>query len=116
MTTLRNSVHLIGNLGNDPEVRHFDSGRTMVKVRIATNERYAQANGERKNDTQWHTLVAWGKTAEYIERNLRTGHKIAVEGKLTYRKYEAANGEKKHFTEIVINEVVNLTYQKKQAA
>ena len=70
MNTLRNKVQLIGNLGNDPEIINLDSGTKLAKFSIATNESYKNAQGEKVVDTQWHNVVAWGKTAELIESYL----------------------------------------------
>jgi len=68
MTTLRNSVKLIGRPGNDPEMKSTANNRKMARFRMATNEYYTNAKGDRVNDTQWHSLIAWGKTAEIVEK------------------------------------------------
>ena len=68
MNSLRNKVQLIGRLGQEPEIITLDSGKKLAKFSIATNEKYKKANGEIVNDTQWHNLVAWNKTAEIIEQ------------------------------------------------
>lgn len=108
MSTLRNKVQLIGNLGNDPEIITLDSGKKLAKLSIATNETYKNAQGEKVTDTQWHTVVAWNKTAEIIEQYLQKGNEVAIEGKLTYRSYENKDGTKKYITEIVCNELLML--------
>jgi len=108
MSTLRNKVQLIGNLGNNPEIITLDSGKKLAKFSIATNESYKNASGEKVTDTQWHNVVAWNKTAEIIERYLEKGNEVAVEGKLTSRSYETKEGEKKYITEVVANEVLML--------
>ena len=108
MSTLRNKVQLIGNLGNNPEIITLDSGKKLAKFSIATNESYKNASGEKVTDTQWHNGVAWNKTAEMIERYLEKGNEVAVEGKLTSRSYETKEGEKKYITEVVANEVLLL--------
>ncbi|HEA29059.1 MAG TPA: single-stranded DNA-binding protein [Leeuwenhoekiella sp.] len=108
MSTLRNKVQLIGNLGNDPEILNLDSGSKLAKFSIATNESYKNKKGERVTDTQWHNIVAWGKTAEIIETYVTKGKEIAIEGKLTSRSYETAAGEKRYVTEVVCNELVLL--------
>ena len=108
MNTLRNKVQLIGNLGNDPEIINLDSGKRLAKFSIATNESYKNASGEKVTDTQWHNVVAWGKTAEIAEKYLTKGKEIAIEGKLTSRSYEAKDGEKRYVTEVVINELLML--------
>ncbi|WP_031427111.1 single-stranded DNA-binding protein [Flavimarina sp. Hel_I_48] len=108
MSTLRNKVQLIGNLGSDPEILNLDSGSKLAKFSLATNESYKNKNGERVTDTQWHNVVAWGKTAELIETYVTKGKEIAIDGKLTSRSYETASGEKRYITEIVCNELVLL--------
>ena len=108
MNTLRNKVQLIGNLGNDPEIINLESGKTLAKFNIATNESYKNAQGEKVTDTQWHNIVAWGKTATIVEKYLTKGKEVAVEGKLTSRSYETKEGEKRYITEIVCNELLML--------
>ncbi|MGB5941567.1 MAG: single-stranded DNA-binding protein [Leeuwenhoekiella sp.] len=109
MSTLRNKVQLIGNLGQDPEIVNLDSGKKLAKFSIATNESYKNSKGERVTDTQWHNIVAWGKTADIIESYVTKGKEIAIEGKLTSRSYETKQGEKRYITEIVCNELVMLS-------
>ena len=108
MSTLRNKVQLIGNLGNDPEIVNLDSGKKLAKFSIATNETYKNNKGERVTDTQWHNVVAWGKTAKVIENYVTKGKEVAIEGKLTSRSYETKQGEKRYLTEIVCNELLML--------
>ena len=108
MSTLRNKVQLIGNLGNNPEMITLESGKKIAKFSIATNESYKNSQGEKVTDTQWHNVVAWNKTAEIIERYLEKGTEVAIEGKLTSRSYETKEGEKKYITEVVCNEIVLL--------
>jgi single-strand DNA-binding protein len=108
MSTLRNKVQLIGNLGNDPEIINLDGGKKLAKFSIATNETYKNQKGEKITDTQWHNIVAWGKTAEIIENYLSKGKEVAVEGKLTSRSWDDKDGNKKYITEIVCNELVML--------
>ena len=108
MNTLRNKVQLIGNLGNDPEVITLESGKKLAKFAIATNESYKNSNGEKVTDTQWHNIVAWGKTADIIEKYVAKGKEVAIEGKLTSRSYETKEGEKRYITEVVCNELLML--------
>jgi len=108
MNTLRNRVQLIGNLGNDPEIIHLDSGKTLAKFNIATNDSYTNTKGEKVTDTQWHNIIAWGKTAEIIEKYLKKGKEVAVEGKLTTRQYDDKEGQKRYVTEVVCNELLML--------
>ncbi len=108
MSTLRNKVQLIGNLGNNPEIITLDSGKKLAKFSIATNESFKNANGEKIQNTQWHNVVAWNTTAEIVEKYLEKGKEIAIEGKLTSRSYDDKDGNKRYITEIVCNELLML--------
>jgi len=108
MNTLRNKVQLIGNLGKDPEIVNLESGKTLAKFSIATNESYKNAKGEKITDTQWHNIVAWGKTAEIVEKYVTKGKEVAIEGKLTTRTWDDKDGVKRYTTEIVCNELLML--------
>jgi single-strand DNA-binding protein len=108
MSTLRNKVQLIGHVGNDPEIKTFDGGKKLAKLSIATNESYKNDKGEKVEETQWHNLIAWGKTADTIEKYVVKGKEIAIEGKLTHKSYEDKNGEKRYVTEVVIDELLML--------
>ena len=108
MSTLRNKVQLIGHVGNDPEIKTFDGGKKLAKLNVATNESYKNDKGEKVEETQWHSLIAWGKTADIIEKYVVKGKEIAIEGKLTHRSYEDKNGEKRYVTEVVIDELMML--------
>jgi single-strand DNA-binding protein len=108
MSTLRNKVQLIGNLGSNPEIITLESGKKLAKFSLATNESYKNLQGEKVTDTQWHNIVAWNKTAEIIEKFLVKGNEVAIEGKLTTRTYETKEGEKRYITEVVCNELLML--------
>ena len=108
MSTLKNKVQLIGNVGNEPEITHLESGKKVAKFSIATNEFYKDSNGEKQQDTQWHNVVAWGKIAEIIEKYVDKGKEVALEGKLMSRSYETKDGEKRYVTEVVANEILLL--------
>lgn len=105
MKSLKNSVQLIGRLGNDPEVRTFDSGKKMASFSLATNETYYNNEGDKVTDTQWHNIVVWGKKADIAEDYLKKGSEIAMEGKLINRSYEK-DGEKKYVSEVSLNELL----------
>ena len=115
MNTLKNKVQLIGNLGFDPEVREIAKGRKVARISVATNDSYRNASGERVTDTQWHTVVAWGNTAEAVERLLRKGSPVALEGRLVHRSYETKDGSKRYITEVVMDDF-QLLGQKQEAA
>ncbi len=104
----RNKVQLIGNVGNDPEIKTFEGGKKLANLTIATNEAYKNDKGEKVEDTQWHRVSAWGKTAEIIEKYVTKGKEIIIEGKLSHRSYEDKNGEKRYTTEVVANEILLL--------
>ena len=106
MNALKNRVQLIGNAGNDPEIKIFDAGKKLARFVLATNESYNNDKGERVTDTQWHSISAWGKTAEIIEKYVTKGREIAIDGKLTHRSYDDKNGEKRYITEVVVSEVL----------
>ena len=108
MNALKNKVQLIGHLGKAPEIVNLESGRKLAKFTLATNENYKSDKGEKITDTQWHNVVAWGKTAEIIEKFVTKGKEVAIEGKLTHRSYDDKNGDKKYLTEVVVNELLLL--------
>ena len=108
MSTLRNKVQLIGNLGTNPEVITLESGKKLARFSLATNESYKDANGEKQTKTDWHNIVAWNKTADIIEKYVEKGTEVAVNGKLTSRSYETKEGEKRYITEVICNELLML--------
>lgn len=108
MSTLKNSVRLVGNLGMDPEVKSFENNRKLAKLSIATNETYKNDKGEKVTDTQWHNLILWGAQAKLAEDLLKKGDEIAVEGKLATRNYVDKDGVKRYITEIVVNEFLKI--------
>lgn len=109
MKSLRNNLQLLGNVGNDPEIKTLDSGKKMATFTIATNETYKDSNGEKVQETQWHKVIAWGKLAEIVEKYVTKGKEIAIGGRITYRSYDDKNGEKRYITEIVISELLLLS-------
>ncbi|MEO0571894.1 MAG: single-stranded DNA-binding protein [Bacteroidota bacterium] len=108
MNALKNKVQLIGNLGQDPEIVSLENGSKLAKFSIATSDSYKNAQGQKVEDTQWHNIVAWGKTAEIVENYLTKGKQVAVEGKLTHRSYETKEGERRYVTEVRCNELLML--------
>lgn len=95
-----NKVILIGRLGDDPEVNHLDSGTAVAKFSLATSERFKDRNGEKQERTEWHKITVWGKLAEVVERYVRKGSQVMVEGKIQTSTYEK-DGQKRYSTEIV---------------
>ena len=108
MSTLKNHVQLIGNVGQEPIITNLESGKKVARFSLATNEYYKNAKGEKVQSTEWHTVVAWGKTAEIIENYAGKGKEIGVSGKLKNRSYEDKDGIKRYVTEIEANEILLL--------
>ena len=106
MNTLRNSVKLIGRLGQDPEVKTLDKGNKIAKFSLATSESYTGKDGNKQEQTQWHNIVVWGNLAVICEKYLKKGKEIAIDGRLTYNNWEDKNGTKHTSSEIVVNELL----------
>ncbi len=111
MNTLKNNVQLIGNVGQEPTITNLESGKKVVRFSLATNEHYRDGKGEKQTQTNWHSLVAWGKTAEIIEKYASKGKEIAISGKLTSRSYETAEGDKRYITEVLVHELLLLGFK-----
>lgn len=105
MQTIKNHVFLIGNLGNDPEVVKFDSGKKTAKFSLATNEDYINQEGEKITNTQWHNVVAWGNLAGIIEKYLKKGSEVCVSGSITYRTYTDSEQISRKITEVKAHEI-----------
>lgn len=100
-----NKVILIGNLGADPEVRYTPNGTAVVQINIATTERVPVGDGNWEDRTEWHRVVAFGKTAENCGNYLSKGRQVYIEGRLQTRQWEDAQGVKRYTTEVVAREV-----------
>ncbi len=100
-----NRVVLIGNVGMEPEVRSLESGVKVARLRVATNEHFSTANGERREHTEWHTVVLWRSMADFAERNMHKGSQIYVEGKIRSRERIDKDSIKKTYYEIHADEV-----------
>lgn len=98
-----NKVTLIGNLGQDPDVRMTQSGDKVASISLATKERWKDQSGERQERTEWHRIVFFGKLAEIIEQYVKKGSKIYVEGKLQTRKWQDQQGQDRYTTEVVVS-------------
>jgi len=108
MNTLKNQVQLIGFLGNDPEIKTLESGKKLAKLRIATNESYTDEQGKKVENTSWHSVTFWGKSADIAEKYLQKGKEVVISGKLSYRDYEDKDGVKRYVTEIIGSELLLL--------
>ena len=103
---MRNKVQLIGHVGQEPEIKTFEGGKKVANLTIATNEVYYKENGDKVENTEWHRVTAWGKTADIIEKYVTKRKEIAIEGKLTHRSYDDKDGNKRYITEVMVNELV----------
>ncbi len=103
-----NKVILVGHLGKDPEVSYLPSGQAMAKFSLATNRRSKDKNGEWKDETDWHNIVVWGKTAEFCSQYITKGRLVYVEGRIQNRTWEDKDGNKRYATDIVGNDVIAL--------
>jgi single-strand DNA-binding protein len=103
-----NKVILIGNLGKDPEVRHLENGAVVANFPLATSESYTDKNGNRVENTDWHDIVVWRGLAEVVEKYVRKGHKVYIEGKLKKRSWQDKEGNTRYTTEVVADELTML--------
>jgi single-strand DNA-binding protein len=109
MTSLRNSVKLIGHLGADPEIKTLEGGKVVAKFSLATTENYKNTRGEKVISTEWHRLVAWGKVAELLQKYAHKGTEVAIEGKLMHHSYEDKEGITRYVSEVRVNELLFLS-------
>ena len=99
-----NKAMLIGNVGRDPEVRYLDGQNGNAKVAtftLATTERYRDRNGETRENTEWHNIVAWRNTADVVERFVKKGTQVYIEGRIRTRSWDDQSGNKRYTTEII---------------
>ena len=108
MSRSLNRVTLIGNVGRDPELRYTPNGTPVANFSIATTERFKGQDGEWKDQTEWHNLVAWRKLAEIVGEYVKKGSKLFVEGKLKTRSWDGQDGKKNYRTEIFIDQMIML--------
>jgi single-strand DNA-binding protein len=99
-----NKVILLGNVGAEPEVRALDGGKKVARVRVATTERYTDQQGNKQEQTEWHSVTLWGGLADVVDKYLHKGSQVYIEGKIRTREYEA-KGEKRYATEIMANDM-----------
>ena len=104
-----NKVILIGNLGQDPEVKYTQAGTAVATLSVATSRKWKDKDGNQQDETEWHRVIVWGKSAEFCGNYLVKGGKVYVEGRLQTRKWQDQSGNDKYTTEIIANDVQNLT-------
>jgi single-strand DNA-binding protein len=112
MTRSLNKVMIIGRLGRDPEMRYTPSGRPVTTFSVATSRSWNTSEGERRTETEWFNVVAWGSLAEICKQYLNKGQQVYVEGRLQTRYWEDNDGNKHSSTEIVANEMIMLGERK----
>ncbi len=103
-----NKVMIIGNVGRDPEMRYTPSGRAVTNFSVATSRSWVSAEGERREETEWFNVVAWGNLAEICKTHLTKNQQVYVEGRLQTRGWEDETGKKHYRTEVVANEMILL--------
>lgn len=103
-----NKLEIIGNIGSDPEMRFAPSGKAVTNFRVATNNRYTTHDGEKKESTEWFTVVAWGKTAELCNQYLHKGSTVYAEGRVQGRSWQGSDGQMRYRMELVANRVLFL--------
>lgn len=109
-----NKVMLIGNLGRDPEMRYTPSGRPVTTFSMATNRSWKSSDGERRSETEWFNIVAWGSLAEICNQYLKKGQQVYIEGRLQSRSWEDDDKVKHQTTEVVAKEMVMLGDRRKE--
>lgn len=107
-----NKVILIGNLGQDPEIRYMQNGKAVANLSIATSESWNDQQGQKQEKTEWHRITAYDKLAEIIGEYVKKGSKIYVEGKLQTRKWQDQQGQDRYTTEVIINQMQMLDGKK----
>ena len=107
-----NRVFLIGHLGGDPEARYTKTGRPVASFSVATNESWKQPGGQRAEHTEWHSLVAWDKLAEFAQQYLYKGQLVSVEGRIHTRQWETKEGKSGKTAEIICSNIVPLEWKK----
>ena len=107
MSRSLNKVMLIGNVGNDPEIRSTSSGNRMAKVSLATSRRWTDDSGQQKEKTEWHRLTFWGRVVDIVERYVKKGDPLYIEGRIEYSQTEGEGGTR-YWTNINVREMVML--------
>jgi single-strand DNA-binding protein len=108
MTTVRNHITLIGNMGAKAQITKFENGKRIARFSLATDNMYRGNNGVFRRDIEWHRLFAWGNLAEFIEKYGDKGKKVAVHGRLVNRTFLNQQGVKKNITEVEIRQIIGL--------
>src|SRR5688500_8873976 len=104
-----NKVMLIGNVGNEPEIRTTGGGKRVAKFSVATNRSFTDRNGQQQEKTEWHRCTAWDRIAEIIEQYVHKGDRIYIEGSIEYSQTDDESGKPRYWTDIIVREMVMLS-------
>jgi single-strand DNA-binding protein len=108
MKNLRNSVSLIGRIGQEPEITQFEKGTKKAVLSLATDESYKNKEGEKVENTQWHRLIVWGPQVTMVEKFIKKGMEICIEGRINYNQWDDKDGKRHYTTEILVNDILLL--------
>ena len=108
MTTVRNHITLIGNIGSAAQMTRFENGKSIARFNLAIDNIYRSNNGKFKKEVEWHRDFAWGNLAEFIEKYSEKGKKVAIHGRLVNRSYLSQSGIKKSVTEVELRQIIGL--------
>ena len=108
MSRSLNKVMLIGNVGNEPEVKSTAGGGKLAKISLATNRSFTDRSGQQQDKTEWHRLTFWGKLADIVEQYVHKGDRIYAEGRIEYSQSEDGQGGTRYWTDVVVSEMVML--------
>jgi len=108
MTTIRNHITLIGNIGNDAEITQFDNGSKVARFNLSTEKTFRSNSGKMRSSKEWHRIFAWGNLAQFIESYGEKGKKVAIHGRLVNRTYLSQDGKKRNVTEVELRHIIGL--------
>lgn len=108
MTTVRNYVTLIGNIGTNAQITKFENGKSVARFSLATSKTQRKNDGNYKDTVEWHRVFAWGNLAEFIEKYAEKGKKVAIHGRLVNRTYLNTEGQKRNLTEVEVRQIIGL--------
>ncbi|WP_159021478.1 single-stranded DNA-binding protein [Formosa sp. L2A11] len=108
MSSIKNHVQLIGNIGHDPTITNLENGKKVARFSLATNEHFKNAKGEKQTETSWHAIVAWGSIVDIVEKYTEKGKEVGITGKLKTRSYTDKDNQTHYITEVVADEILLL--------
>ena len=108
MTTIRNYVTLVGNIGSNTQITNFENGKSVARFSLATQKTTRKNDGNYTNLVEWHRIFAWGNMAQFIEKYGEKGKKVAIQGRLVNRSYLNPEGKKRNLTEVEVRQIIGL--------